>query len=177
MTRLLSLPDITRTQHISNDYDAPYQLRRHFPSLSWGEAVTSIFASHSGECTYSGEPGEATDQTGLGPPAAKPESIARTDDGETEKNERVDEVIVHEHVILRWQRRAPHQDEQDRSGDGGDSHADTKQQRHSDPKEADHEHPVHPACACDSLVDAREGTNRAAKEALAGGASVDPCVG
>jgi len=56
---------------------------------------------------------------------------------------------MNEYVVLGRQRCAPHQDEQDHSGDGSYPHPDAEQ--------TDHEHPVHPACARDGLVKAREG--------------------
>lgn len=123
----------------------------------------------SGECADSGKPGEAAHQAGLGPPAAKSEGVARTDKSESDEDERIDDVIVHEYVVLGRKRRAPHQDEQDRTGDGGDAHPDAEQ--------TDHKQPVHQACARDGLVKAREGADGTAEEAKGGGSSVNPPVG
>jgi hypothetical protein len=128
-------------------------------------------------CTASGEPGKAAHQGGLGPPTAKPESVACTDKNESDEDERIDDVIVHEDVVLGRQRRAPHQDEQNRTGDGGDAHPDTEQQRHGDSEQTDHEQPVHPACARDGFVHARERASGTAEEAKGRGAPVDPRVG
>jgi len=38
-----------------------------------------------GGCATSGEPGEAANQAGLGPPPAKPEGVARSDEGESDE--------------------------------------------------------------------------------------------
>jgi hypothetical protein len=125
----------------------------------------------------SGEPGEAAYQAGLGPPTAKPKGIASTDDSESDEDKRVDDVVIHEYIVLGRQRRAPHQNEQDCPRGGGDAHPDTEQQRYGDAEQTEHEDPVHPACTRDGLVDAREGARGTAEEAHAGGPSIDPSVG
>jgi hypothetical protein len=141
------------------------------------ERVVYRLHSLSCGCAASGEPGEAANQAGLSPPAAQPEGVARSDEGESDQDERIDEVIVHENVVLGRQRSAPHQDEQDRTASGGDAHSDAEQQRHGNAEQTDHEQPVHPACARDGLIKAREGAGGTAEEAKGGGSPIDPRVG
>ena len=92
------------------------------------------------------------------------------------QDERIDDVIVHENVVLGRQRSTPHQDEQYRTGYCGDAHSDTEQQCHGDAEQTDHEHPVHPSCARDGLIKASERTGGTAEKAKGGRSPVDPRV-
>src|SRR5947209_7451423 len=72
------------------------------------QEVVSQMSSQAGGAAL-GKPGEAAHEGGLAPPAAKAKRVTRTDDGQSKQDNRVDDVVVHEDIVGRWQRRAPHQ--------------------------------------------------------------------
>ena len=51
--------------------------------------------------TGSGEPGVLLDHFGLRPPLAESECLSGPDGGEADQHERIDDVVVHEQVVLR----------------------------------------------------------------------------
>ena len=58
----------------------------------------SVQVAPSPRC--SGQPGEPLHQARLGPPAAETERVAGTGQGETDQDQRVDDVVVEEEVVF-----------------------------------------------------------------------------
>jgi hypothetical protein len=90
----------------------------------------------------------------------------------------VDEVVVHEGVVVRGQDDAPHHDQQQRTGCRGDPHRDSEGESNADPEQTDHEQPVCPSRAGDVVVEALERpVGPELQEAFGRAAAVDPgCV-
>ena len=64
-----------------------------------------------------GEPAVPLDHRGPRPALSEAEGLVGSDGGEADQDERVDDVIVHEQVVLRRERGGPHEHEHRRAGD------------------------------------------------------------
>ena len=115
--------------------------------------------------------------TGLVPPAAETERLARTREEEHEEHQHVHDVLVHERVVGRREDGAPHHHQEQCAGIRRDAHGDAEHQGDADACEAEHEQPVSPSRTGDGVVGALEGSSRAeAEEPEGGAAAVDPGV-
>jgi hypothetical protein len=80
-------------------------------------------------------------------------------EGETSQDERVDDVVVKERIVLGLDRRCGvHEQQHGHSADRGDSHPDTQEKRRSDSEQPDHEGPVDQGAARKRLIELGEGT-------------------
>src|SRR5690606_318819 len=83
-------------------------------------------SGHYGLCLL--QPGQPLHQLGLGPVLAEAERVAGVDQGQPGQQAGVDQVVVHEGVVLGGQHRCPHEHHEQGAGGGGDPDPDAGDQ-------------------------------------------------